>query len=82
MEKLLRAADIADRYCVSDDTARTYIRRIPGHMEKPLRVTESQLREWEAERMADVRKPEVRKRRMARKEQFVWIPGVSRIPGK
>ena len=82
MEKLLRVADIAERYGVSDETARHYIRRIPGCMEKPLRVTERQLYAWEAERIIDQRKPETRKRRMGSKKQFTWIPGVSRIPGK
>lgn len=48
-DRLLTVSDIQERYQCSPNTARNYIRRME-HMEKPLRVRESVLREWEANR--------------------------------
>ena len=81
MENLLNVADIAARYKCSLPTARARMRQME-HMEKPLMVTESAVRAWEAGKMlspgetAKARK----KRGSAKKERFVWIPGVSKIP--
>ena len=49
MEKLYGAKDIQERYGCSQGTARAYLRQME-HMEKPLRVRESALRTWEAQR--------------------------------
>ena len=46
MEKLLSARDIAERYEISERTAMRYMRKM-RHMEKPLRVTERAVEEWE-----------------------------------
>ena len=81
MENLLNVADIAARYKCSLPTARARMRQME-HMEKPLMVTESAVRAWEAGKMfspgetAKARK----KRGSAKKERFDWIPGVSKIP--
>lgn len=84
MERLLTAHDVAQRYGVTDASGRNYIRRIPGHLEKPLRVPESALLRWEAGRAVwsdetPAKKPE-KKISRKRKDKFVWIPGVSKIP--
>ena len=49
MDKLLTAADIMARYQCTAPTARAYMRQMI-HAEKPLRVTESALRQWETDR--------------------------------
>lgn len=49
MTKLLTVKDIAERYNCSEKTARRYIQRM-DHMEKPLRVTEQAVEQWENER--------------------------------
>ena len=79
MDRLLTAHDVAERYGVTDASGRNYIRRIPGHMEKPLRVPESLLMAWEAGRAVWEQEPK-KKRKSARPERFTWIPGVSKIP--
>lgn len=78
MDRLLTPHDVAQRYGVTDATGRNYIRRIPGHLEKPLRVAESLFRAWEDGRAVWSRDPEKKKR--ARQDRAVWIPGVSKIP--
>ena len=50
LEKLLFVDDIMERYHVSRETARDYMRRME-HMEKPLCTTEAALAAWEASRM-------------------------------
>ena len=50
MERLLKAADLIQRYGCSATSARNYMRRM-RHMENPLRVFESDLLEWERSRM-------------------------------
>lgn len=81
MERLLTAKDVAERYGVTEASGRNYIHRIPGHMEKPLRVPETLLRSWEAGRSVWDDKPE-KKKRGRTKERFTWVPGVSKIPMK
>ena len=49
MDKILKPADIAERYGVGLCTARAYMRKMI-HMENPLAVTESALMQWERER--------------------------------
>ena len=61
MQKLYSAGDIAERYGCSLCTARRYIRKM-RHMENPLMVAESDLREWENRRT--VEPPEVIQARM------------------
>lgn len=79
MENLLNVADIAARYKCSLPTARARMRQME-HMEKPLMVTESAVRAWEAGKMVSPGTKARKKRGSAKKEQFVWIPGVSKIP--
>lgn len=50
MKRILTTADVAERYKCSLQCARNYIRRMP-HMEKPLGVYETDLEQWELERM-------------------------------
>lgn len=49
MRNLLTAQDIAERYRCSEKTARRYMRQME-HMEKPLRVTEDAVKQWELDR--------------------------------
>lgn len=84
MENLLTPADIAARYKCSLPTARARMRQME-HMEKPLMVTESAVRLWEAGKMVSPGEPQParqNKHRSAKQERFVWIPGVSKIPLK
>lgn len=46
---MLTSKDIAERYQVSANTARKYIRQMV-HLENPLRVRESELAKWEKKR--------------------------------
>ena len=80
MDRLLTPHDIAERYGVTDASGRNYIRRIPGHMEKPLRVSESLFRAWEAGRSVWGQEPEAKKKRGRPAKHQPWIPGVSKIP--
>ena len=50
MEKLITVKDVRERYGVTGQTARRYMRRMP-HMENPLTVFESDLTAWETSRM-------------------------------
>lgn len=50
MEKVWTVKEIAERYKVTMQCARNYIRKMP-HMESPLMVYESDLRAWEQSRM-------------------------------
>lgn len=79
MENLLNVADIAARYKCSLPTARARMRQME-HMEKPLMVTESAVRAWEMSKTLSPDGKARKKRGSAKKEQFVWIPGVSKIP--
>ena len=81
MENLLNVADIAARYKCSLPTARARMRQME-HMEKPLMVTESAVRAWEAGKtLSPGETAKARKKRGSAKEQrFTWIPGVSKIP--
>lgn len=47
MERIWTTKQIQDRYGVSPQSARNYIRRIDGHLENPLGVYESDLQRWE-----------------------------------
>ena len=49
MERLLTTRDIAERYQVSMQCARNYMRKME-HQESPLRVTESAFEAWEQSR--------------------------------
>jgi hypothetical protein len=81
VENLLNVADIAARYKCSLPTARARMRQME-HMEKPLMVTESAVRAWEAGKMLSPgkRAKAQKKRKYEKTERVVWIPGVSRIP--
>lgn len=46
---MLTSKDIAERYHVSANTARKYIRQMV-HLENPLRVRQSELAKWEQRR--------------------------------
>ena len=52
MKRLLTVKDIANRYQVSEKTARRYMRKM-AHMEKPLMVTEQAVEAWELGRTFD-----------------------------
>jgi len=47
MERIWNTKAIQDRYGVSPQSARNYIRKIDGHLENPLGVYESDLQRWE-----------------------------------
>jgi len=47
MERIWNTKQIQERYGVSLQSARNYIRRIDGHLENPLGVYESDLQRWE-----------------------------------
>ena len=80
MENLLNVADIAARYKCSLPTARARMRQME-HMEKPLMVTESAVRAWEAGKtLSPGKRAKPKKRKNDKTERVVWIPGVSRIP--
>lgn len=49
MKRLVTVKELAERYNCSDKTARRYMRQM-DHMEKPLRVTEQAVEQWELER--------------------------------
>lgn len=49
MNRLVTVKEIAERYNCSTKTARRYMRQME-HMEKPLRVTEQAVRQWELDR--------------------------------
>jgi hypothetical protein len=49
MERLLRVKDIMERYGCSENTARTYMRKMV-HTEHPLTVTMAALANWESQR--------------------------------
>lgn len=49
-ERLLNAEAVAERYGVTVQTARKYMRQMGCGKKKPLRVSESQLRRWDKER--------------------------------
>ena len=55
MERTYKPADIAERYGVSERTAKTYMRKMI-HMEKPWLVTESALMAYEMQRTIDPNK--------------------------
>ena len=82
----MSAKEVAQRYGVCEASGRNYIRRIPGHMENPLRVTETLLKTWEAGRAVWQREPQEKpgKKKAPRRKQSrtheAWIPGVSKIP--
>ena len=50
MERLLNVRTVAERYGVTAQCARNYIRRIDGHLENPIGVYESDLMAWEQSR--------------------------------
>lgn len=52
MERLLTPADIAERFSVTERTARRYMARMP-HLMAPLRVSEADLARWEMDRTID-----------------------------
>lgn len=52
MERLLTPADIAERYTVTERTARRYMASMP-HLRAPLRVSEAVLARWEMDRTID-----------------------------
>ena len=49
MKRLVTVKELAERYNCSDKTARRYMRQM-DHMEKPLRVTEQAVEQWELDR--------------------------------
>lgn len=53
MKALLTVKEMAERYKCSEKTARRYMRSME-HMEKPLRVTEQAVEQWEFDRMVTV----------------------------
>lgn len=65
LEPIYKVADIRKRYGCADSTARKYMRQME-HTEKPLTVTESAIREWDASRTVpsekEIRKAKARKR--------------------
>ena len=84
MDRLLTPHDVAQRYGVTDASGRNYIRRIPGHLENPLRVAEPLFLAWEAGRAVWGREPEKNNREKSKRgrpsRHDAWIPGVSKIP--
>ena len=52
MKNLLTVKEMAERYKCSEKTARRYMRSME-HMEKPLRVTEQAVEQWEFDRTTD-----------------------------
>ena len=52
MKALLTVKEMAERYKCSEKTARRYMRSME-HMEKPLRVTEQAVEQWEFDRTTD-----------------------------
>lgn len=67
MQQLLTVKDLADRYNCSEKTARRYMRRME-HMEKPLRVTDQAVLQWELDRTMGMGYdlPPIRKRAVKR----------------
>ena len=63
LQRLYSAEELAERYKCSQCTARRYMRQM-RHMENPLRVFETDLREWEVKRT--VESPEVVRERVAK----------------
>ena len=49
MKRLVTVKELAERYNCSERTARRYMRQME-HMEKPLRVTEQAVEQWELDR--------------------------------
>ena len=49
MKALVTVKQISERYNCSEKTARRYMRQME-HMEKPLRVTEQAVEQWELDR--------------------------------
>ena len=76
MDRLLTAEDLAERYRVTIQTARKYIRQM-RHMENPLRTWESAAAAWEAGKTVDPARPEKAKPKRVRFDE--WTPGM-KIP--
>jgi Ni/Co efflux regulator RcnB len=76
MDRLLTAEDLAERYRVTIQTARKYIRQM-RHMENPLRTWESAATAWEAGKT--VTPGETAKKPTRRVKYEEWVPGM-RVP--
>lgn len=76
MDRLLTAEDLAERYRVTIQTARKYIRQM-RHMENPLRTWESAAAAWEAGKT--VTPGETAKKPARRVKYDEWVPGM-RVP--
>ena len=75
MDRLLTAEDLAERYRVTIQTARKYIRQM-RHMENPLRTWESAAAAWEAGKTVT---PGEAKKTARRVKYDEWVPGM-RVP--
>ena len=75
MDRLLTAEDLAERYKVTIQTARKYLRQM-RHMENPLRTWESAAAAWEAGKTVTPGEAKKPARRVKYEE---WVPGM-RVP--
>ena len=70
MERLLTASDIAEHLSVTPRTAARYMRQME-HLAAPLRVSETALRAWEAQRTCG---PVIRTAQKKRRIEYAAVP--------
>lgn len=80
MKRLLTVKEMAERYKCSEKTARRYMRSME-HMEKPLRVTENAVENWEYSRTHEAKAERPAPGRRKRVPAHSGVIYISRVRG-